>query len=85
MLSLARPHHFYQFFLTQSIGAGIGMGLMFVPAISVTAHYFRKKRSLAMGLVIAGLCLSRGRDGRLNVSSQGPAWEDVYTLSCSIT
>jgi MFS family permease len=54
MLSLAKPHHYYQFFLAQSVGAGIGMGLMFIPSLSVSAHYFRKKRSLAMGIVIAG-------------------------------
>ncbi len=59
MLSLSQPHHYYQVFLSQSIGAGIGMGLMFLPSVSVPAHYFRKRRSLAMGVVIAGppLCL----------------------------
>ncbi|KXN82935.1 Riboflavin transporter MCH5 [Leucoagaricus sp. SymC.cos] len=57
MLSLAQSHHYYQYFLAQSIGAGIGMGMMFIPSISVTAHYFRKRRSLAMGIVIAGSSL----------------------------
>ncbi|KAF9451600.1 MFS general substrate transporter [Macrolepiota fuliginosa MF-IS2] len=57
MLSLAQPHHYYQFFLAQSVGAGIGMGLMFIPSLSVSAHYFRKRRSLAMGMVIVGSSL----------------------------
>ncbi|KAJ3569824.1 hypothetical protein NP233_g4800 [Leucocoprinus birnbaumii] len=57
MLSLAQPHHYYQYFLAQSIGVGLGMGLMFIPSISVSAHYFRRRRSLAMGLVIVGASL----------------------------
>lgn len=61
MLSLAKPHHYYQNFLAQGVGMGVGMGLMFLPAISVTSHYFRARRSLAMGVVLAGryaACLS---------------------------
>jgi len=54
MLSLAQPHQYYQVFLAQGIGMGIGMGLMFLPAISVTSHYFRRRRTVAMGVVIAG-------------------------------
>lgn len=38
---------------------GIGMGLMFLPALTVTSHYFRARRSLAMGIVIAGTFLLR--------------------------
>jgi MFS family permease len=33
---------------------GLGMGLMFLPALTMTSHYFRKKRSLAMGIVVSG-------------------------------
>ena len=54
MLSLAQHHQYYQVFLAQGIGMGIGMGLMFLPAISVTSHYFRRRRTIAMGFVIAG-------------------------------
>ncbi|TFK37091.1 major facilitator superfamily domain-containing protein [Crucibulum laeve] len=54
MLSLVKPHHYYQNFLAQGVGMGIGMGLMFLPSLTVTTHYFRLKRSLAMGIVIAG-------------------------------
>jgi hypothetical protein len=55
MLSLAQPHHYYQNFLSQGVGMGIGMGLMFLPSLTVTSHYFRARRSLAMGLVVAGM------------------------------
>ena len=33
---------------------GLGMGLMFLPSLTLTSHYFRAKRSTAMGMVIAG-------------------------------
>ncbi|KAF5381766.1 hypothetical protein D9615_005434 [Tricholomella constricta] len=57
MLSLVQPHHFYQNFLAQGVGMGIGMGLMFLPSLTVTSHYFRARRSLAMGVVISGSSL----------------------------
>ncbi|KAL0959327.1 hypothetical protein HGRIS_014588 [Hohenbuehelia grisea] len=57
MLSITQPHHYYQVFLSQGIGMGIGMGLVIVPAVSIPAHYFRQKRSLAMGFVFAGSSL----------------------------
>ncbi|EAU86708.2 hypothetical protein CC1G_06469 [Coprinopsis cinerea okayama7 len=54
MLSLSQPHHYYQNFLAQGLGMGLGMGLMFIPALTMTSHYFRRKRSLAMGVVVSG-------------------------------
>ncbi|KAG0695141.1 MFS general substrate transporter [Suillus ampliporus] len=57
MLSLAKPHQYYQIFLSQGIGMGLGMGLLFLPAISVTSHYFRRRRAAAMGVVLAGSSL----------------------------
>jgi len=54
MLSLAEPHHYYQNLLSQGFGMGIGMGIMFLPCLTITSQYFKKKRSMAMGVVIAG-------------------------------
>jgi len=54
MLSLAQPHHYYQNLISQGVGMGIGMGIMFIPALTITSHYFREKRSMAMGIVISG-------------------------------
>jgi hypothetical protein len=54
MLSLAQPHHYYQNFLSQGVGMGLGMGLIFLPSLTVTSHYFCARRSLVMGIVIAG-------------------------------
>ncbi|KAG8725007.1 hypothetical protein FRC09_010211 [Ceratobasidium sp. 395] len=54
MLSLAHEQQYYQVFLPQAIGLGIGQGLLFLPSIGVISHHFAKKRSLAMGIVFTG-------------------------------
>lgn len=54
MLSLVKPHHFYQNILAQGIGMGTGMGILFLPSLSVSAHYFRRKRGITMGIILTG-------------------------------
>ncbi|KAF8177948.1 major facilitator superfamily domain-containing protein, partial [Mycena galopus ATCC 62051] len=64
LLSLAQPHHYYQNLLAQGVGMGIGMGAtrilymvlvcFFAPCISITAHYFKQKRGLAMRIMLSG-------------------------------
>ena len=54
MLSLTHENTFYQVFLAQGIAAGLALGFLFLPAIGVIAHHFRKRRSLAMGIVVSG-------------------------------
>ncbi|KAJ7818785.1 MFS general substrate transporter [Mycena olivaceomarginata] len=54
MLSLAKPAHYYQIFLSQGVGMGLGAGLTFVPSVSITSHHFAKRRSLATGVVMSG-------------------------------
>ncbi|KAI0087793.1 major facilitator superfamily domain-containing protein [Irpex rosettiformis] len=54
MLSLTKPHHYYQTFLSQGVGMGLGMGMIFTPVLSIPSHYFRRRRALAMGCVVAG-------------------------------
>ncbi|KAE9405270.1 MFS general substrate transporter [Gymnopus androsaceus JB14] len=54
MLSLVQPQHFYQNFLAQGLGMGIGMGMLFMPSLSIASHYFRRRRALAMGIMLAG-------------------------------
>ncbi|KAK0443565.1 MFS general substrate transporter [Armillaria borealis] len=53
MLSLAKPHEFYQFLLAQGFDMGMGMGCMFLPALSIMSHYSRRRRAVAMGIVVA--------------------------------
>ncbi|WRT69334.1 uncharacterized protein IL334_006318 [Kwoniella shivajii] len=52
MISLCSQ--FWQTFLAQGVCAGIGMGLIFIPALGVTSQYFRRKRGLATGIVVTG-------------------------------
>ena len=54
MLSLADTHNYYQLILSQGVGMGLGSGLLLVPALSIQAHHWRKRRALAMGIVLTG-------------------------------
>jgi hypothetical protein len=40
--------------LAQAVGIGIGVGLMFLPIVSVVSQYFFKRRSLAIGIATTG-------------------------------
>lgn len=54
MLSLANPKKYYQLILSQGVGAGLGSGFILVPALSLQAHHWQKRRALAMGIVLTG-------------------------------
>ncbi|KAG8747617.1 hypothetical protein FRC10_000160 [Ceratobasidium sp. 414] len=54
MLSLAKENQYYQVFLPQAVGLGIGLGLLFLPSIGVISHHFKRRRALAMGIVTSG-------------------------------
>ncbi|BFZ59654.1 hypothetical protein YB2330_000668 [Saitoella coloradoensis] len=47
-------HTYWQFFLAQGVAFGIGLGMLFLPAVSIIGHWFRTKRALAMGLLASG-------------------------------
>ncbi|KAI1138582.1 MFS general substrate transporter [Hypoxylon sp. FL0543] len=52
MTSLATEY--WQIFLAQGVCTGIGLGLMFMPTITIVTSYFNKRRALAMSLSSAG-------------------------------
>ncbi|KZT01573.1 MFS general substrate transporter [Laetiporus sulphureus 93-53] len=54
MLSLAKPDQYYQIFLAQAVGMGLGLGTAFLPSLSIVSHHFRRRRALAIGIVISG-------------------------------
>ncbi|KAF8490873.1 MFS general substrate transporter [Gautieria morchelliformis] len=54
MLSIVSLDHYYQIFLSQGVGMGIGSGLIYLPAMGVQAHHWKARRSIAMGVVITG-------------------------------
>ncbi|PPQ75778.1 hypothetical protein CVT24_002639 [Panaeolus cyanescens] len=57
MLSLAQPQKYYQIFLSQAVGLGIGLGLTFVPAASIAVHHFKRRKALATGVALSGSSL----------------------------
>jgi len=58
MLSLCHMDKFYQLYLAQGLGMGIGAGLLYVPSVAIQAHHWRTHRSFAMGIVASGLSSS---------------------------
>ncbi|KDR74832.1 hypothetical protein GALMADRAFT_564664 [Galerina marginata CBS 339.88] len=54
MLSLARQHHYYQVFLTQALGMGLGQSLLFLPSLTIIGHHFKRRRALATGISVSG-------------------------------
>jgi len=54
MVSLAKPEQYYQIFLAQGVGMGLGLALTFLPALSVVAHHFSHRRGLAIGIITSG-------------------------------
>ncbi|KAI0666568.1 MFS general substrate transporter [Trametes maxima] len=57
MLSLAKPDKYYQVFLSQGVGAGLGAGMVYIPSVAVLSQYFHKRRALAMTIVASGSSL----------------------------
>ncbi|GFS00205.1 monocarboxylate transporter 12 [Elysia marginata] len=53
VMSVWAPNHYY-LYLTSGVMAGIGFGLIYLPAIVCVAQYFEKKRSFATGLAVCG-------------------------------
>ncbi|KAJ5198380.1 uncharacterized protein N7498_007497 [Penicillium cinerascens] len=45
---------YWQLFLAQGLGQGIGCGLMFCPTLALISTYFVKRRGIALGLVASG-------------------------------
>lgn len=38
----------------QGIGNGVAFGMVYVPSFGIIAHYFRRRRALAMGIAASG-------------------------------
>ncbi|KAI0752945.1 major facilitator superfamily domain-containing protein [Daedaleopsis nitida] len=54
MLSLTHRDQYYQVFLAQGVGVGLGVGLLFIPSLSIVSHHFRNRRALATGIAVSG-------------------------------
>ncbi|KAG6850363.1 hypothetical protein H0H93_014317 [Arthromyces matolae] len=54
MVSLAQPGKYYQLFLAQGVGMGLGLAMTFLPALTVVAHHFNRRRGFAIGIMTSG-------------------------------
>ncbi|KAG7095539.1 hypothetical protein E1B28_006277 [Marasmius oreades] len=54
LLSLAHKGQYYQVFLAQAVGLGLGQGLLFIPSLAIIPRYFRKRRAFATGIAVTG-------------------------------
>ncbi|KAI2776695.1 putative monocarboxylate permease [Daldinia loculata] len=52
MTSLATTY--WQIFLAQGLCTGLGMGILFMPAIAVISSYWKKNKAMALGLASSG-------------------------------
>ncbi|KAJ6603385.1 MFS general substrate transporter [Mycena vulgaris] len=54
MLSLAKPQQYYQIFLSQGVGMGLGLGCTYLPSATIAVHHFARRRGLASGIALSG-------------------------------
>lgn len=52
MTSISKEY--YQFFLSQGVAFGLGLCPLFLPAVTVVPHWFKRRRALALGIGAAG-------------------------------
>ncbi|KAJ6529658.1 major facilitator superfamily domain-containing protein [Mycena capillaripes] len=57
MLSFCKREHWYQIFLAQGLGVGVGAGTVFISTVALISHYFRERRALAMTIASSGTSL----------------------------
>ncbi|KIM38501.1 hypothetical protein M413DRAFT_242415 [Hebeloma cylindrosporum] len=56
-LSLSQKNVYYQVFLTNGVGVGLASGLTYTASLAIPGHYFRRRRSLAVGIISSGSAL----------------------------
>jgi hypothetical protein len=76
MLSITKEGQFYQIFLTQGVGLGLAVGLLYVPALGVISQYFLRRRPFVLGIgtsVCAGLVTDLSRS-YVYIAGISPRW-----------
>ncbi|KAI0904632.1 monocarboxylate permease-like protein, mch4 [Ustulina deusta] len=56
-MALSLSTKYYQAFLSQAVGIGVGAGLLFTPTVSLVSNYFSTHVGLALGIASAGSSL----------------------------
>ena len=46
----------FKLFLSQGLGIGIAVGMMYIPALGIISHYFQRHRALALGIATTVGC-----------------------------
>jgi MFS family permease len=54
MFAASAATKYWQFLLAQGVSVGLGHGFIFVPAVTAVSSYFRRWRTIAVGLASAG-------------------------------
>ncbi|ESK91817.1 MFS general substrate transporter [Moniliophthora roreri MCA 2997] len=54
MVSLAKPNHYYQLFLSQGIGMGLGVGCVQLHSTTIVSRHFLRRRAFAYGIALTG-------------------------------
>jgi MFS family permease len=57
LLLAAMTENLWQVYLTYSLGVGLGVGVVYVPSVSVVQRWFVRQRGFASGLAVAGIGL----------------------------
>ncbi|KAJ7456715.1 major facilitator superfamily domain-containing protein [Mycena galericulata] len=57
MLSISQPQRIYQFYLTHAVLFSLGASFGFFPALSVCAHWFKRRLAFALGFPIGAASL----------------------------
>lgn len=66
--------HYYSIFLSHGFCTGIGIGLTFLPIVSLPNQFFSKLRGLAVGLAIGGVIWPVVVNQLLNYDGVGYPW-----------
>ncbi|KAJ8516581.1 hypothetical protein ONZ45_g6113 [Pleurotus djamor] len=53
-LSLAHPEKYYQLWLSQGLGMGLGAGLIYAPTVVIQGHHWGRRKLFAMTVVALG-------------------------------
>lgn len=74
LFALSWAREYYQIFLSQGVCCGLGGALLYVPTMALVSTSFRRRRTLAMGVVTCGVGL-----GMLFLCSEEGGWSvEVY-------
>ncbi|KAJ6479496.1 major facilitator superfamily domain-containing protein [Mycena vitilis] len=53
LLSITRENQYYQVFLSQGLGMGLGCSWIYVPTCTLISHHFKARKAMAMGILLS--------------------------------